>query len=234
LAWAEAGFNCFGPLDKERTAAGFPVVEGLMSYLRDESLPAKLRDGSWGARLFEAGARGEVAEGRCPTMLNAYITPSLDTTINAISSGIWLFARHPEQWDAVREDPSLIPNAVNEIVRLESPVTAFTRYVNAPREVDGVELPAGSRAIVASANHDERQWPDPDRFDVRREGAARQLGWGHGEHACLGMGLARLEMKAVFAALARHVRRFECKHAVRNVNMALRGFRELQVKVEAV
>lgn len=226
LAWAEAGFNCFGPLEKERTEAGFPIVEGLMGYLRDESLPAKLRDGSWGRRLFDAGARGEVAESRCPVMLNAYVTPSLDTTINAISSGIWLFARHPEQWEAVREDLGLIPNAVNEIVRLESPVTAFTRYLKEPRVVGGVELPAGSRAIVifASANRDERQWPDPDRFDVRREGAARQLGWGYGEHACLGMGLARLEMKAVFGALARHVRSFRLRRAERGINMALGDF----------
>ncbi|MBS1844956.1 MAG: cytochrome P450, partial [Actinobacteria bacterium] len=235
LAWAEAGFNCFGPLDKERTVEGFPVVEGLIKYLHDESLPGRLREDSWGRRLFDAGARGEVAASKCPVMLNAYVTPSLDTTINAISSGIWLFARHPDQWDAVREDPDLIPNAVNEIVRLESPVTAFTRFVKEPRTVDGVELPAGSRAIVifASANRDERQWEDPDRFDVRREGAARQLGWGYGEHACLGMGLARLEMKAVFGALARHVRRFELRHAERNINMSLRGFRELVVEVEA-
>lgn len=233
LKWGAASFDCFGPIDKQRTRDGFPVVGEEMEYLMKEAVPGKLKPDGWGQRLFDAGAAGEVEAGKCPVMLVDYVNPSLDTTIHAISSGIWLFGRHPEQWQALRDDPSLVPNAINEIVRIESPITGFTRSLTRDHEVDGVRMPAGSRVMMlyASANRDERKWRDPDRFDVRREGVAQQIGWGFGEHACVGMGLARVEMKAVFNALVPRVERFELGAVERDENMVLRGLRRLDVSV---
>jgi cytochrome P450 len=103
--------------------------------------------------------------------------PTLDTTIFAISSGVWRFANHPDQWDPVRDDPSLIPGAINEILRMEAPVQGFSRYVARDYDLDGVLLPGGSRAIVfyGAANRDPRQFTDPDRFDVRRDNAGRHM-----------------------------------------------------------
>jgi cytochrome P450 len=74
----------------------------------------------------------------------------------------------------------------------------------------GTEIPAGSRVLLlyASANRDEREWNDPDVFDIRRN-ASRHLGFGHGAHACAGQGLARLEMQAMLTALMQHVSRIE-------------------------
>jgi cytochrome P450 len=98
--------------------------------------------------------------------------------------------------------------------------------------MDGVLLPAGSRAIVfyGSGNRDERKFADPDRFDVRR-GANDQLGFGSGPHACVGMHLARIEMRALFTALASRVQRFEVVEAKRSLHNVLRGFSHLRVKV---
>jgi cytochrome P450 len=163
-----------------------------------------------------------------------YMGPSLDTTVFGISSGVWLFANHPDQWDLVRNDPSLIPAAINEILRMEAPIQDFSRYVARDYDLDGVSLPEGSRAIIfyGAANRDPRQFPDPDRFDVRRDNAGRHMAFGAGPHACLGMNLARLEMRALFTALARKVTRFHVEVEERALNNILRGFSKLIVTVE--
>ena len=140
-----------------------------------------------------------------------YLAPSLDTTISAIASALHLFATHPEQWQAIRDDPSLIPNAVNEVVRIESPLRAFSRRVTTDVEVAGTTLPKGARVLViyASANRDALQWTDPDTFDVHRD-ATSQLGFGHGTHGCAGQGLARMETQAILTALAARVEHIRC------------------------
>lgn len=137
-----------------------------------------------------------------------YLAPSLDTTISAISSALHLFATHPDQWQALREDPSLVANAINEVVRLESPLRAFTRKSVTDTDVGGVSIPKGSRVLVvyASANRDEREWDDPDTFDITRD-VNRHLGFGYGTHGCAGQGLARLESQAILRELAARVDR---------------------------
>jgi cytochrome P450 len=139
-----------------------------------------------------------------------YMAPSLDTTISSISSALYLFATHPEQWQILKDDPSLIPNAVNEVIRFESPLRAFARHARCDTEVSGVQIPRGARLLViyASANRDEREWDDPETFDIRRD-ANRQLGFGQGAHACAGQSLARLETSAVLQALLDRVDRIE-------------------------
>jgi cytochrome P450 len=231
LEWAAANFNCFGPLNA-RTLGAFDTVKEMIHYAYTEAVPGKLKPGGWAAKIYEAADRGEIGHDQCPAMMNDYMGPSLDTTIFATANAIWLFARHPEQWDAVREDPSLIANAVNEVLRLESPIQGFSRFVTRDHAVDGVDIPAGSRVIVlyGSANRDERKWDDPERFDVRRR-ASEHLAFGHGEHACVGMPLARLEIKALLTALARRVKRFELGETRRAVNNVLRGFEKVEVSV---
>jgi cytochrome P450 len=110
----------------------------------------------------------------------------------------------------VKDNRDLIPNAVNEVIRYESPVRAFSRKACRASTIGDVTIPAGSRVLViyASANRDEREWEQPDVFDVRRD-ATRQLGFGHGAHACAGQGLARMETEAMLRALAERVDRIE-------------------------
>ncbi|MGO9355065.1 MAG: cytochrome P450, partial [Mycobacterium sp.] len=132
------------------------------------------------------------------------------TTISGIASALALFALHPDQWDTLRAEPSLLPNAINEVLRYESPLRAFTRKSLQPNEIGDIEIPAKSRVLVlyASAKRDEHEWPEADVFDIRRN-ATRHLGFGHGTHACAGQGLARLEMEAMLTALMRQVSRIE-------------------------
>ena len=231
LVWAEEMFNSFGPLN-DRTVAAFPVLEEMMDYVTNEAVPAKLRPGSWADGLHAAVARGEVSAQACPAMMVDYLGPSLDTTIFAISTAVWLFANHPEQWDLVRDDPLLMPSAVNEVLRYDAPIQGFSRYIATEVNLDGSVLPAGSRAILfyGAANRDERKYPDPDRFDVRRR-PGDHLGFGAGPHACVGMNLARIEMLALFTALAKRIRRFTILEAQPVLNNVLRGFKTLRVSV---
>ena len=231
LRWAAATFDALGAMN-ERGKAALPHIQELHAYCRDASTIEGLKPDGWAAAIWQAAERGEIPREKCPAMMRDYISPSLDTTIFAIGSLIWLFGNNPDQWDLVRRDPSLISSAINEAVRLESPIRGFTRVVVEATVLDGVELPAGSRILVlyASANRDERKWDAPEKFDVRRE-VRDHLGFGIGAHVCAGMHLARLEMTALMAAFARRVSRFELGEPVRAVNNVLRGFARLPITV---
>jgi len=231
LVWADEMFNCFGPMN-QRTTASFPVLREMMDYATNEAVPGKVKPGSWAEGIHAAVARGEVSPHACPAMMVDYLGPSLDTTIFAIGTAVWLFANNPDQWDMVRENPRLVPSAVNEVLRYDAPIQGFSRYVERDVDMDGVLLPAGSRAIVfyGAANRDERKYPDPDRFDVLRR-PGDHLGFGAGPHACVGMNLARIEMIALFTALARRVRRFTILEEDAVLNNVLRGFKSLRVAV---
>src|ERR1043165_5670052 len=135
----------------------------------------------------------------------------MDTSVSALASALWLLGTHPEQWDAIRADRSLIGPAFNEIVRIESPLRGFTRLVTTERELGGVRLPKDSRVFLlyGSANRDERKFADPERFDIFRENAAEHLAFGHGIHGCVGQALSRLEANALLTALAERVTRIE-------------------------
>jgi len=233
MAWSTGMFNCFGPMN-ERARNSTPVLSEMMHYARTHAVPGKLKPGSWAEAIHHAAAAGEVPREAVPVMMIDYLGPSLDTTIFAISSGVWLFANYPDQWDLLRDDPSLIPGAINEILRMETPVQGFSRYVARDYDLDGVPLPKGSRAIVfyGAANRDPQQFPEPDRFDVRRDNAGRHMAFGAGPHMCLGQNLAKLEMRALFTALARRVKRFRIAEEERMLDNVLRGFSKLIVTLE--
>jgi cytochrome P450 len=231
LRWAAATFDALGGMNA-RGEAALPHIRELHAYCRDETTIGRLKPDGWAAAIWRSAERGDIAKDKCPFMMRDYISPSLDTTIFATGSLIWFLGRNPEQWDIVRENPGLISSAINEAIRLESPIRGFTRVATENVEFDGVELPAGSRVLVlyASANRDERKWEEPEKFDVRRE-ARDHLGFGIGAHVCAGMHLARLEMTALIAAFARRVGRFELGEPTRAVNNVLRGFARLPVTV---
>jgi cytochrome P450 len=233
LGMAAGWFDSAGPVCP-RTAASVPKVEALMGYLAEVVAEENLVPGGFGWTLLEAHKAGHIPVEGAIGLLAGYVVAAFDTTISTISSGMWLFARHPDQWDLLRGDPALVPSAFNEIVRIESPIQVFSRVTT--REVDlgeGVVIPSGARVLhgYGAANRDERHFPDPDRFDVRRN-PVDHLGFGYGNHACAGQGLARLEVHAVFRALAARVERIELVgEPVRALNNITRGFRSLPVRV---
>jgi cytochrome P450 len=219
--WAGATFDSLGPANRLWWRS-VPATARMMSFVLSLVRRRDVLPGSMGAEILEALDDGRVSRAECPALIVDYLAPSIDTTASAIASALWLFARHPDQWRLLQDDPSLVPGAVHEVIRLESPLRAFGRLAHAPTTLAGTAIPGGARLLVmyASANRDERVWDDPDRFDITRDATAH-LGFGYGVHGCAGQGLARMETQAVLRALLEHVDRIELtgspEFAVNNV-----------------
>jgi cytochrome P450 len=129
-----------------------------------------------------------------------------ETTVNLIGNGIWSLLANPSQWAAIRDDPALIPNAIEEILRYESPVQAVARTVAEPLGFGDVAVSKGDQivALIGAANRDPEVFSDPDRMDVTRE-RLRPLSFGGGIHFCIGAQLARIEAEVVFTSLLRRI-----------------------------
>lgn len=127
-----------------------------------------------------------------------------ETVTKLLANAAVLFARHPAEWAKVRADEAAVPGAIEEVLRYTSPSQYQGRTVTRDVEWHGARVPAGSRILLltGSANRDEREFPDADRFDVERR-IATALGFGHGIHFCLGASLARLEARVALEELAR-------------------------------
>ena len=205
IPWAGATFDALGPLNRQALRT-MPATLAMLRFSRRVVRDRSVSPGSMGDDVLRAADEGKVALSECPALMIDYLAPSLDTTISAISSALHLFATHPAQWRALRDNPELIPNAVNEVVRLESPLRAFSRKVLSDSEIAGFSIPSRSRVLViyASANRDEREWDEPDVFDITRD-VNRHLGFGYGTHGCAGQGLARLETQAILREMVARV-----------------------------
>ncbi|WP_293884223.1 cytochrome P450 [Sphingomonas sp.] len=190
--------------------------------------------GGWGEALFRAADAGAITEQTARMMLIDYLTPSLDTTINATSAALELFAEYPDQWDRLRGEPALIPHAINEIIRMESPIRAFSRFVTTDVDVGDVRIPAGSRALMlyACANRDPAKFIEPTRFDITRK-PSDHLGFGMGTHVCAGMHLAKLEISIILEAMVAKVCRIEASDPVRKPHNTLRGLASLRCAFRA-
>jgi cytochrome P450 len=131
-----------------------------------------------------------------------------DTTRSATSAGVLGLLENPDQLAALAADPSLIPNAVEEILRWATPLNYFARTAMADTEVRGVPISAGDLLVMwyCSGSRDEEILPGADRFDVLRPVEYHQAFGGGGRHFCLGAGLARLELKVIFEELTRRAR----------------------------
>ena len=232
LKWASATFNLFST-ENERTEQAFVDLEDLRDFLLEYGRPEKLKEGGWAKRIFDIGPERGLSYDECAQLMRDYINPSLDTTISTTGQIVAFLAEHPGEWDKIRADASLIPNAVEEAVRLATPIRAFTRYTVEDSVVAGRTIPKGKRVLViyASANRDESKFPDPDRFDVTRD-VHDHVGFGQGVHMCMGMHLARREIILLLEALRRRVEGFELLGGAEvAMNNSIRAYAKLPVKV---
>jgi cytochrome P450 len=130
-----------------------------------------------------------------------------ETTKNLIANFTLILADHPEVHPELARDPGLVPGAIEEVLRYLPPVWFLVRRTTTEVELSGVRIPAGETVMpwIASANRDPSRFPEPDRFDVRRD-PNRHLGFGHGIHFCVGAPLARLEARVALPMMLEQLR----------------------------
>jgi cytochrome P450 len=232
LRFGDAAFNAFGPANEiqrrgmERAAEAIAWVD--RSVKREAVDPEGL-----GGPMFMAADTGEITEYEAELLVRTLFAAGSDTTIYGIGSMVRAFAENPEQYQLVREEPKLVRNAFEEVLRYESPSRFGGRATTAETELDGVRLPAGARIMVMflAAGRDPRRWENPDTFDVRRK-VTGHINLGYGIHACAGQALARIEGQAILNALIAKVRAIEpAGEFERAVNFQAHGHEHIPVRL---
>lgn len=215
LEWGTAFIEMAGG-DNDRGRAAAPRAMEMIHWATQNLTPEKVMKGGWAHQLFEAHEAGGLAEEWIVRLTIDYIIAGLDTTISATSTLLYQLGRHPDQWQLLREDPSLMLSAIGEAVRLEAPLQAMSRLTTRPVELGGVELDKGSRVLVmfGCVNRDEERWERADEFDITRPDATEHLSFGLGEHACVGQGLAKHEIQALLRAMIPRVAQIEVQDPV--------------------
>ena len=148
---------------------------------------------------------------------------------------MWLLLRHDAEMQKLRKDPGLIPSAVEEMLRYEGPIQLNNRRLTAPVDARRQAARRSGTFItigIGAANRDPAQFADADRFDVGRK-PNRHVAFGHGDHACAGMNVARMEARIAFDALLKRVSRIAAAGVPeRDRRIRFRGFRKLPVSVK--
>jgi len=181
-----------GPEEGSLTAELFRIAGEIAAEKR------RRPDKSLMSRLANSEADGDRLD---PMALNMFfVTMSIaghETTRSTAAHFVRLMNEHPDQYDLVRSDPDRrLPNAIEEVLRYAPPVVNFRRTVTEKVELHGTTLDVGDKIYLSypAANRDPEMFPDPDRFDVTRENAARHLAFGIGPHSCIGARLARMQL----------------------------------------
>lgn len=223
LHWAAASFNALGPMNERGQMAMPDLIEGIQYIIgldRDSLDP-----NGWAAGLYQAVDDGLIDVDEARMLAFDYVAPSLDTTILGTGHMLHQLGQNPEQFNKVKNDPSLILPTVHEALRIGSPVRAFTRLADTDYEAGDVFIPAGDRVVIlyGSANHDERHYPDPNSFDIERD-AKDHVAFGTGVHRCAGAHLANLEMECLLDAMVRKVDSIEVGEPTTFPSNMLAGF----------
>lgn len=238
-AWSLAILGALEPrVSAQSLQAGNQAVSDFSEYLRgliaDRRIHPLNPEEDVLTRLIQGEKDGErLTEHElihnCIFLLNA----GHETTTNLIGNGLVIMMRWPEIWDDLRKQPALISSAIEEMLRFDSPLQLNNRRLLEPIELNGVLLERGCLVTlgVGAANRDPEVFADPDRFDPARK-PNRHVGFGHGDHACAGMNVARLEAKVAFTALTQRFSKLHpARPALRDPRIRFRGFSSIPALV---
>jgi len=197
----------------------------------------KQPSGDFVGQLLEAQRNGaEIGDRELLNLCTLILLAGFVTTVNLIGNGLSSLLAHPDQWQECLSDPGLLGNAVEEMLRFESPVQYTARFPIADTTLARENFSAGRHALLllGAANRDPAVFTDPDQFDITRPNANEHLAFATGIHHCLGAALARLEARALLTALLEQAPRTRLAETpvlrpVRN----LRGFERLPVRLHA-
>jgi cytochrome P450 len=208
--WADGvlafqGLNKPGVETLRRSQAAILGIRGYLGALLKEKKHHPGQDLL--SELAAAESEGEkLSETELVSTCITLLVAGHETTTSLIGNGIWALLRYPEEWQMLKDDPSLVPSAVEEILRFESPVARQPRLMKVDTEMGGKTLRQGEMLfqMLNAANRDPAYFTDPDTFDIRRQ-KNRHIAFGLGAHFCVGALLARSEGNVVFSTLVKRL-----------------------------
>ena len=222
------------PTDEEVVTRGRVAQQAMLDYFSD-LIPERRqtpRDDLL-SLLIAAEEQGDrLSEGELLITCLLLFVAGHETTVNLIGNGLLALLNHPDELAKLRADPTLLPSAVEELLRYDSPVQRTGRITNTDVELDGRKIAKGSLVVTAlgAANRDPAHFPDPDRLDITRRDN-RHVAFGFGIHFCLGAPLARLEGQIAIGSLQRRMPglRLATSTLEWRESSTLRGLKELPV-----
>jgi cytochrome P450 len=209
LAIGDMSFNQSGP----QNALFHRAMERAAPYLvwfEESQQREHVAAGGIAEQFFLAEDAGEIAPGIASNLTRTFVRGGMDSTIAGLGSTLTHLARDPSQWQWLRANPGKVRAAFEEGVRMETPFQMTYRVTLADTELGGVALEADRKIgiFIGAANRDPRRWPAPDRYDLARP-TVGHLGFGLGDHNCIGQMIARLEAECLLAALLARVQAIE-------------------------
>ncbi|MQY27442.1 cytochrome P450 [Nocardia aurantia] len=194
-----------------------PILEARRAEPRDDLISSLARARIDGEQLTDE---------EIYSFLRLLLPAGIETTYRALGNLLYALLSHPQQFEAVKADRSLLPQAIEEAVRWDAPLLTITRVTTRDTELAGVPIPAGCSVMpmLGAANRQEDRHPRPNEFDLFRSSTSH-VGWGHGVHVCLGMHLARMEMRAAMNLLIDRLPNLRLDPAAEDVHIRGQVFR---------
>ncbi|MDX3895939.1 cytochrome P450 [Pusillimonas sp.] len=232
LPYGDMVFNGFGPMN-ERFKSRLVKAQESVQWINDICQRENLSADGLGAELYAAADKGEITHEEAGMLVRTLLSAGLDTTVFTLCNAIISLAKNPDQFELLKEDPSLARQMIEEVIRYEPTFHSFYRTTTRPVELGGVKMDKNQKivVIIGSANRDPRRWQNPDKFDITRK-ATGHIGFGTGIHGCAGQMMARLEGDIVMGAFARKVGSLQLAgEPVRHFNNTVRGFTSIPARV---
>ena len=206
LGYGAMVFNALGPDNQFRNdamAKGLSVLEKINKQCLEENID----NTGLAKEIYKSTAEASEEEQLAGMLVRSLLSAGIDTTVSAIGNLLWCFSENPEQFETIKNNKSLAGNAVEESLRLTSPVKAFCRTSAEETEVSGVTIEEGTKilCVLGSANTDPEVWDNPYKYDVTRR-TIGHLALGIGVHNCVGQTLARAEITALVRSLTELVK----------------------------
>lgn len=217
-----------------RQQANYEQVKDAIKFYNEAAERENVRPGTLADKIYQEEDAGTFEPGVGAGLIRVFLRASSENQYSMISALIRRLAENPDQWDKVKADPGKLKNAIEEVIRLDTPLEVDFRLVVSDTEFNGQAL-QGNRKIglfIAAANRDPHYWDKPNEYDVDREVLGNHVGFGGGAHVCVGQMMARLQGESLLKALVARVDRIEpAGRPERRVVSATNSLKSLPVRL---
>ena len=209
LRYGSMVFDALGPDNAARREALAHAAE-VVPWITARCARGALSAAGFGAAIYAAADADNVSHDEASLLVRSLLSAGIDTTVATLANALFCLATHPDEWRKLRAEPALLPAAIDEVLRYESPVHTFCRTSTEQVVFEQTVMPADTKllCVMGAANRDPARWEMPERFDITRA-PHPHVAFGSGIHVCVGQHVARQEVAALLAALVARVARIE-------------------------